>query len=271
MKAEVEKQVEVLAGLVKSQPWPGRNGARNCRVLVALLKRVWTKGSSSLTIKTDLWSLVADSGLGRYQAVKESLRELEEQGWLKFTLGEPRHYSAKDVWQPGIQSVITLLPRESDKDYQVKYLPDPRLSLYDYGQAGSAGYLIICSLLDCDPKPYSVADISKKTGLNTRTIYRTMPKLLAHFRIVNEGYLPVDLEDACAHGSYDEERSNKLRAKLMARREAEAIVAAVEAEVVQEAVALVAAPLPAEVVTEPLGNTQALIRRMESYGQKMGQ
>jgi hypothetical protein len=240
--SQVEKQIRKIAHkAIYDQPWLEKHGARNLRVLLAVLRLVWQTGfetqgrqAKSHSVRTDIWSLVESAGLGRYQAVYESLRELESQGWLIFQAGESRVYTSATTWTEGKPSVITLMPTIWAEELDsFETLPDPRLSLYDYGQAGSAGYQIICVVEE--DTPYSMADIKELMGLSNGTLYRTMKKLKAHWVKVGNSYAFTNLESACVAGLYDTARADALKTKLMARRsEAEAVWAEAAEEAKQE-------------------------------------
>lgn len=162
---------EAYAYRAVSQPWPGRNGPRDFRVLWSLLRQTSFSHGQPFTISCALRWLSISSGLGDgSRTITEALTELEKGGWLHFTPGSKREWKG-DRWT-GEQSTIELIPPEPVGFWPITRL-DPRADLWS--ELGSAGFLIVSRML-FEPKDYSARELAELTGVPYRTVTQTMAK-----------------------------------------------------------------------------------------------
>jgi hypothetical protein len=207
----VEAELECIAHAALSQPWGGTNGARNFRILCAVLIRIGTTGYRSKTETTDLESLANDAGLAYGTSISDALLDLQEAGWLKFVVGNGSPHLAART-----QSKIQLLPKGTEGRWPITHLPDPRLDLYNRENTGSSGYLIVARTLMVRG-PHNLRQISDLTGLSYSTVQRKLKKLVVVHRKVGSSYY-FDSDAGMVHGAYGETRFEERRAKCLARR-----------------------------------------------------
>ena len=183
---------QVLAQIAFSafdRPWPGRNGPRNARVLVGLLRHAsqW-KG---LTVVTGLRGFGVEIGITRYKAIHDALADLEAEGHIGFILGEKERYGPDlVVEEPGKPSHIILHPRISPtKSVDPRLLPSPTIDIFREHdeQLGSAGWFLLTRIfmatLDENPvwPPRSllgVMDLMDLTGMSQSRVKRLMTKMV---------------------------------------------------------------------------------------------
>lgn len=202
---DIEQHIEEIAHKAVTSPWPGRNGARDFRVLCSILRWVGLSGNRSLSFSTGLKFFAITAGFdGTIKGIQPALNNLMAAGWIKFSVGTP-HQWVRGERIPGSASTITLLPQVAEGRWEVKNLPDQRLDLYNRDGAGHAGYLIVAKLYFAGGfEARSVAEIQKLTSLPRSSVYQVMPRLVMHFRKVGSAYRTDDLESALVHGMYGE-------------------------------------------------------------------
>src|SRR5664280_3809457 len=158
---ETQAVIESLTDLAVSQPWPKSNGDRNFRILATLLRWVGLSGNRSLTIHSDLPKLAEQAGLSYGPSIHNALDDLAADGWIKWTVGHGSEHT--ELRKP---SEIKLLPTDHEGHTPVGSLGDPRLSLYERSNGGSAAYLIITRVLHDDAESYSMRGIERLTGIS---------------------------------------------------------------------------------------------------------
>jgi hypothetical protein len=173
-------QIDGLTHLALNQPWPGRNGARDFRVLVGVLQQA-ALGKCELEVVVPLEPFAAQIGLVKHEGVRDSLLDLEANGWLSFELGTPDTFGTD--YERGTASRVTLLPRTSEGKVNPLALPDPTHEIFREhdGAIGSAGYLTVCQLWKSrdDRIVVTARELTETTGLSRdRISRRLLPKLV---------------------------------------------------------------------------------------------
>lgn len=212
----IEDALEEITDFAVSQPWRGRSGARNFRLLCTVIRRIGLNGHRSLKITTDLPSLAFDAGLAYGSVIHDALAELADAGWLRWEIGDASYFV-----EDRNPSEIELLPQTSTGRFNVRQLPDPRLSLYAKDEGGSSAYLLIARVIKDGRASYSHKDLATLTGLGLRTVERKMKKLSYHFRKVDGRWRQDDLQSACEKDIYDYAKHEDRIEALEARREAD--------------------------------------------------
>lgn len=176
-------QIFGLTHSAVNRPWPGRNGARDFRVLVGVLQQA-ALGKCGLEAVVPLEQFAAQIGLVKHEGVRDSFLDLGADGWLTFELGTQDTFGAQH--EKGTPSKATLLSRPSTGELNPLSLPSPshRIFREHDGAIGTAGYLTVCKLWQMcrdDRIVVTARELTETTGLSRDRIYGLRQKLVDLF------------------------------------------------------------------------------------------
>lgn len=264
-----------------TQPWPGRNGPRNSKVLAGILRECSHRGTQTLAI--GLMHFGPDIGIAKYDAIKGALEDLAAEGWIQFDLGR------QDDWttgEPGKPSHITLLPRLAPSgSFRPEALPLPSLDIFRSGELGSASYLTLAMVMvqwqlgeSYDPAPMGISDLVRLTGMTKVRVIRLMGKMIEAYPVIKKDgkYRFHRLDELTNRHTYSDEKAVPHRERLAAHEKARVAYFAPPQEQEQEqepteAVETIIEPTPVDPVDEAarakvLAMLEELTMRSRSYG-----
>ncbi|HEY5110202.1 MAG TPA: helix-turn-helix domain-containing protein [Acidimicrobiales bacterium] len=185
-REKVARDIEVVAHHLASRPWPGDNGARNARVMAAVLRRLAQQ--NSLRTKINFWNFSDECGMPTWGSVKKALYDLESDGWIGFTLGTPSRGLYDSEGPLGKASIIKLARKPGSANYPANRLPNAARDEFTSGELNDAGYLLMMRVLfEGKTSGFTRPVLERLTGISASTIQRRMRTMTAMGLVEKDG------------------------------------------------------------------------------------